>query len=174
MVQSILGSWNSPWHCVCKSSVWQRHLRKSCVWQSCVWKSCVCHKVVCVCVIKCDKLVCNKVVCVREIVWQSCVCVRVVCVCDKLCVKELCVCHKVVCAIKLCVKARRRRRRRVTEYRTKNKNPTQRCEEKLTFLSYLRSSLDCGGMDCIYLLPRPRFTTTITQSTLYRAIWSQT
>ena len=56
--------------------------------------------------------------------------------CDKLCVKELCVCHKVVCAIKLCVKARRRRRRRVTEYRTKNKNPTQRCEEKLTFLSF--------------------------------------
>ena len=51
---------------------------------------------------------------------------------SKLCVNK--VCEDKVCVSKLCVEGGggRRRRKEAAGYRTKNKNPTQRCGEKPT------------------------------------------
>ena len=89
---------------------------------------------VCVCVGVC---VCWWGVCVC---WCVCVCVCGVCVCWCVCVCGVCVCWCVCVCVGVCVLVcvcgggggrRRRRRRRNPGYRIKNKNPTQRCGEKL-------------------------------------------
>ena len=63
-------------------------------------------------------------------VYVSKLCVDKLCVSkfcdDKLCVSKLCVSK--LCVDKLCED--KRRREEATGYRTKNKNPTQRCGEK--------------------------------------------
>ena len=52
---------------------------------------------------------------------------------DKLCESKLCVdklCESKLCVSKLCVGGGREEEKEAAGYRTKNKNPTQRCGEQ--------------------------------------------
>ena len=92
----------------------------------------------------CEQVVCGQVVCVSKLcvdklrvdklcVSKLCVdklCVDKLCVSKLLCVDKLCV-SKLLCVHKLCVSKRTTRGGgRTAGYRTKNKNPTQRCGEQ--------------------------------------------
>ena len=94
---------------LCKSRMWKSSEQ--------VCERVLCNNVVCVCVKTC--------VCVSVCVWQCCVYV-----CDNVvCVWQCCVCVRVVC---VCVGKKDEERMadgRRTGYRTKNKNPTQKCRE---------------------------------------------
>ena len=114
--------------CVWTSCVWVSCVWASCVWTSCVWASCVGVWTSCVCVSKfCVSKLCVDKLCLSKL------CVSKPCV-DKLCVSKLCVCVSCVwvsCVWTSYVWARDDAgRRRTAGYRTKNKNPTQRCGEK--------------------------------------------
>ena len=116
----------------------------SCVRTSCVSKLCVdkmCEDKVYVSKLCVDKLCVSKLCDDKLCVWASCVMTSCVCV-SKLCVDKLCVSN--LWDDKLCVSkvvwascewddGRRREEEagggRTAEYRTKNKNPTQRCGE---------------------------------------------
>ena len=97
----------------CARVVCERVLSK-CVKEFCVTMLCVCvceDLCVCVSVCVCDNVVCMCVTMLCVCVWQCCVCVRVVCVCVGKKDEE------------------RMADGRRTGYRTKNKNPTQKCRE---------------------------------------------
>ena len=88
----------------------------------------------------CDDKMCEDKLCVSKLCGQ---------VDDKMCEDKLCVskwCEDKLCVDKLCVGMSKLcveaddGRRRAAGYRTKNKNPTQRCGEILRILIVLNSS----------------------------------
>ena len=100
------------WQRCVRDGVWQRWCVKDGVWQSSVWKM-VCERW---CVTKC---------CVKDGMWQSGV---------KDGVSKM-VCDKVVCERWCVTKMVGWAGRTGAGYRIKNKNPTQRCGEKTTFVA---------------------------------------